>query len=76
MDRELVSLLNRRAAAVLGLAPLKRKAGHPVVEPSREREVLANVRAANRGPLADDALVRVFERVMDEMRAIQRGGKS
>ena len=71
VDRSLVELLNQRAGAVLALAPLKRQYGRPIREPDREREVLANIRGANRGPLSSAALERVFEAVMDEMRAIQ-----
>jgi chorismate mutase len=43
-----------------------------VYEPRREEQVLANVNAHNRGPLSDEALKRIYERVMDEMRTLQR----
>lgn len=72
IDRSLVELFNRRASAVLGLAPLKRRDGRPVREPSRELAVLANIRSVNRGPLSNAALERLFKAVMDEMRSIQR----
>lgn len=71
LDRELVALLNRRAESVLGLAPLKRQQGVPVREPDRERRVLANVLESNRGPLTDESLKRIYEAVIQEMRAMQ-----
>ncbi len=72
VDQELVALLNRRAASVLGLAPLKRQEGRPVHEPLRERSVVQNIVASNRGPLSDEALVRIYRAVIEEMRAMQR----
>ncbi len=72
LDRDLVALLNARARVVLGLAPLKRERGVPVHEPNREEQVLDNIRASNHGPLANDALERVYDAVIREMRAMQR----
>ena len=40
-------------------------------EPRREEEVLSKLREQNEGPLSDDAVCRVFEAVMKEMRAVQ-----
>src|SRR5512140_3000466 len=73
VDRQLVKLLNERAAYVLELGRLKRAAGMPVYEPRREDEIFSNIRETNRGPLPDQALGRVFERIIDEGRSIQRG---
>lgn len=72
VDQELVALLNRRGESVLGLAPLKRRQGLPVQEPTREERVMGNIVSSNRGPLSDEALQRIFVAVMKEMRAMQR----
>jgi chorismate mutase len=40
--------------------------------PEREEEVLRNVLAANEGPLSNEAVRRLFERVIDETRALER----
>lgn len=72
LDRELVALLNRRAESVLGLAPLKRRRGMPVHEPGREQRVVDNIVSSNRGPLSDEALERIYQAVIEEMRAVQR----
>jgi chorismate mutase len=73
IDRKLVELLNRRAACVLEIGRLKRALRMPVYEPAREEEIFANISEANQGPLPGPALRRVFERVIDEGRSIQRG---
>jgi chorismate mutase len=44
----------------------------PVYEPKREDMVYANIMAANGGPIPDDSVRRIFERIIDEMRTLQR----
>ena len=73
MDRKLVELLNERARCVLAMAPLKKRAGVPIYEPKREEQVFENIAAHNGGPLQPNAVKRIFERIIDEMRSIQRG---
>ncbi len=71
LDREIVTVLNRRAACVLELAPLKRRQGIPIYEPDRERRVHENIGAANAGPLSNESLARIYEAVIREMRELQ-----
>ena len=71
MDRSLVALLNARARVVEEIGRVKREAQMPVYEPDRENQVFANVAGTNSGPLPDDAIRRIFERIIDEMRNIQ-----
>lgn len=72
LDRKLLELLNERARCVLGLAPIKKRRGIPIYEPKREQEVFDNIAAHNGGPLPADAVRRIFERIIDEMRSLQR----
>jgi chorismate mutase len=73
VDRELVALLNRRVQVVQRIGEIKQEAALNVYEPNRERMVLENVATANaNGPMPQDSAVRIFERIMDEMRTIQR----
>ena len=72
LDRRLVELLNERARAALEIGRLKRNTAMPIYEPDRERVVLDNVQRANPGPLPGRDLVRIFERVIDVMRNIQK----
>lgn len=72
IDRRLVELLNERARCVLEISALKKRLELPIHEPEREREILENVCRANGGPLDHDAIKRLFERVIDEGRALQR----
>ena len=72
VDRKLAALLNERASAVVEIGRLKRKTNLPIYEPDREREVIANVQQSNKGPLAARDLARIYERIMDVMRSIQK----
>jgi chorismate mutase-like protein len=72
VDRRLVALLNERTAIVERIGQVKKEAKMPVYEPKREDAVYANVTASNAGPLTNDSLQRIFERIMDEMRKIQK----
>src|SRR3954466_15382498 len=72
IDRKLVELISQRARAAHEIGKLKRDIGMPIYEPDRERIVFENTRQANRGPLPDRDLQRIYERIMDVMRQIQR----
>ncbi len=72
VDRRIVELLNERTRVVEEIGRVKREASLPIYEPRREDQVFANITAANGGPLGSDAIRRVFERIIDEMRTVQR----
>jgi chorismate mutase len=72
VDRRLLELLNERTGIVERIGAVKREARLPVYEPRREDEVFQNVRDHNTGPLPPDAVKRIFERIIDEMRKVQR----
>ena len=72
VDRRIVELLNERTRVVEDIGRVKRQAKLPIYEPKREDQVFANITEANRGPITGDAVRRIFERIIDEMRTIQR----
>lgn len=72
LDEQLVALLNQRASCALEIGRLKDAAGVPVYQPTREAEVLANVRSHSAGPLDGAAMTRLFERIIDEARRLER----
>jgi chorismate mutase-like protein len=72
IDKKLVELLNERSRCVLEIGRLKRQDGSALYQPDREREVLTAVEQANRGPLSEAAIRRLFERILDEARSVER----
>ena len=72
IDAQVLALLNERARVVEIIGAVKRQHAMPVYEPKREDEVYRNVLDHNHGPLPADAVRRIFERVIDEMRTLQK----
>ena len=72
LDRQLVKLLSERARSAVEIGRLKRDTNLPIYEPEREKIVFENVQRMNEGPLPAKDLVRIFERIMDVMRNIQK----
>jgi len=72
LDGELLRIFNERAALALQIGEIKKVKGLPVYDPAREKRIFERMRAANPGPLENSAIVRLFERVIDESRRLER----
>jgi chorismate mutase / prephenate dehydratase len=72
LDRELVELLNRRAALGRQAGHAKALAGRRAVhDPEREREVLLRVAMANGGLLAQADLLSIYRRIVAATRGVE-----
>ena len=63
IDRQVVALLNRRAAVVRAIGELKKARKIEVVDPGREEQVLARVERANTGPFPKEALRSIYREI-------------
>ncbi|MGE3510208.1 MAG: chorismate mutase [Vicinamibacterales bacterium] len=73
VDEVLVRLLNERARCVCEIGRIKKELGIEVYQPDREKDVLHHVRTIGaEGPLGSDAIARLFERIIDEARRLER----
>lgn len=72
VDLRILALLNERTRIVEEIGQVKQLARMPIYEPKREDQVFQNVTENNTGPLAPEAVRRIFERIIDEMRVVQR----
>jgi chorismate mutase len=72
IDKQLVELFNKRAEQAIAIGKMKKERGIPVYDPVRENEIFRNLRESNKGPLTPDAVQRLFERIIDESRRIER----
>lgn len=72
LDGELLRIFNRRAELALKIGEIKKGLGLPVYDPAREKKIFHRMREENPGPLDDQAIVRLFERVIDESRRLER----
>lgn len=72
IDDELLQIFNRRAGLALKIGEIKKELNLPIYDPSREKRIFEKMKANNPGPLDDGAIVRLFERVIDESRSLER----
>ena len=72
LDERLVELLNERARAAQEIGRLKRNTNMPIYEPDREKLIFDNVSRYNQGPLPPAELQRIYERIIDVMRKLQK----
>src|SRR5213083_2670698 len=73
VDEVLVRLLNERARVACEIGRIKKEQGIEIYQPEREKQVLAHVRSvAAEGPLGAEAIARLFERIIDEARRLER----
>jgi chorismate mutase len=72
IDEQLVKLLNERSQCAMEIGHIKQAANLPLYQPEREKQVLKNAAGYNRGPLPDTAIMRLFERILDEARSVER----
>ena len=71
LDHEIARCLHERARIAMEIGRVKKSAGLPVFEANREDQVIRNVSTQVAGPMPSDAMRRIFEQVMKEMRALQ-----
>jgi len=72
LDQELLRIFNERAGLALKIGEIKKERGMPVYDPEREKRIFERMSAANPGPLENEAITRLFERVIDESRRLER----
>ncbi len=72
LDLELVRMLNERAHCAIEIGKIKRKRNMPIYDPKREEQIIATALSHNEGPLDGEGVRRLFERIIDESRRIER----
>lgn len=72
IDDQLMRLLNSRSRCVVEIGRIKRALGLPLYSPEREDALLERVLRDNPGPLDRAAVRRLFERIIDESRRLER----
>ncbi|MDH4289742.1 MAG: prephenate dehydratase [Aquincola sp.] len=71
LDRELLGLLNRRAALAMQVGDIKKSEGSAVFRPEREAQVIDGLKAANTGPLATNSVAPIWREIMSACRALE-----
>jgi chorismate mutase/prephenate dehydratase len=71
IDRQLVTLLNRRAALARKIGEIKKKKGLDVYDPSREDAILAALERENPGPFPPESLTAIFREIFAASRHLE-----
>lgn len=72
LDLKLLKLLNRRAECALRIGKIKKAEGSAVYRPEREAWIIKRLIDQNGGPLGAGGIQRIFERIIDESRTLER----
>ena len=72
IDQQLVKLLNDRSRCAVEIGHLKKKLHMEAWQHKREADILRNIVKTNPSPLDDAAVRRLFERIIDEARSLER----
>ena len=71
LDRELLALLNQRAALALVVGEIKKREGSVVFRPEREAQVIDGLKAHNPGPLLNDSVAPIWREIMSACRSLE-----
>ena len=71
LDRELLALLNQRAALAVEVGELKKREGSVAFRPEREAQVIDGLKATNPGPLKADSVAPIWREIMSACRALE-----
>jgi len=72
IDIKLLNLLNERAYYAKEIGKIKKINNYPIFEAKREEIIANNIIANNKGPLSNEALIRIYVNIIREMRDIQK----
>ena len=76
IDKQIVPLLSRRTLMSVLIGRVKTSMNLPTYSPEREKEISKKISLFAEEPLRPEALLRIYERILDESRAIQREEKN
>ena len=72
IDLKILELLNERIKCVINIGKMKKPRGVPLYSAEREDEIFKKLLSANKGPLKENNIRNLFERIIDESRNIER----
>jgi chorismate mutase/prephenate dehydratase len=71
VDRELLTLLNQRAALALEVGEVKKAEGSVAFRPEREAQVIDGLKRSNPGPLKPESVAPIWREIMSACRALE-----
>lgn len=71
IDKELLTLLNRRAQVAKQVGDVKKREGTPFFRPDRVAQVIEHIQQANTGPLKNEHVAAVWREIMSACLALE-----
>ena len=71
LDKELLTLLNRRARVAEQVGHIKKQEGTPFLRPDRVAKVIEQIQQANTGPLKNEHVAAVWREIMSACLALE-----
>ena len=75
-DKEILKLLNERVKLVIEIGKIKSEKKEDIFVPAREKEIVANLRKLNKGPISNDSLSDIIKEELNIKKLIYKKGKS
>ncbi len=72
VDTKILELINKRSEFSIRIGEIKIGKAIPIHSPEREKTIMKRMQKANPGPLKDDGVIRIFERIIDESRKLEK----
>ncbi len=72
VDTQILELINKRSEFSIQIGEIKTDKGIPIHSPEREKIIMKRMQQENPGPLSDDRVLRIFERIIDESRNLEK----
>ncbi len=72
VDTQILELINKRSEFSIKIGEIKTDKGIPIHSPEREKIIMKRMQKANPGPLSVDGVLRIFERIIDESRKLEK----
>jgi len=71
IDKEVLKLLNKRAANTVAIGKLKNSQSKAVYVPSREASIFTNLNKMNEGPLSQEQISNIFKEIISSCRSLE-----
>ncbi|MFH0947386.1 MAG: prephenate dehydratase [Elusimicrobiota bacterium] len=72
VDEGILKLLNERVKLAIEIGKIKSKKKEDIFVPVREKEIVANLKKLNKGPITDEDLSDIFREILNISRSIQK----
>ncbi len=71
IDKQILSLLNRRASLAQEIGEIKEKNNAPVFKPEREKAIMHSLEKSNAGPLTDISIGNIWREIISACRSLE-----